>query len=236
MEDDPRRLISDGTGAGLGALVSGLSTLAGADPTTVVALATGGATAGPFLAAAVRRSAAEITQRVPVVTKAAMQRANLSEDDLSARLDGDPNLQPLVQRILEATARTGDRRKLQILGTVLGEAVDQRPRAVDESVVIVETVDALQPVHMRVMEALDREPENVPADHASVWTSEFLEAALQDVSRFGVQGALAGLVGHGLAISSTGFGGGLIVRLSDYGRAMLDVIRAANPEDQQPAP
>lgn len=235
MADEPQQLVSESAGAGLGALVGGLSTLAGADANAVVAWSTGGAAGGPFVAAAIRRSAAEVMQRAPMVTEAAMRRSELSEAELLARLESDGDLQPLVQRIFEAIARTGDQRKLQILGTVLGEAIDERPRALDESILIVETVDSLQPVHMRVMEALNREPENVPADHASVWTPELLEAAVHDVSGFGIQGALAGLVGHGLATSSTGFGGGMVVKLSDFGRAMLDVIRAAVPNDQQPA-
>lgn len=235
MKERPQDLFSDSAGAGLGAFGGGVSTVAGVDPSTVLALSTAGAALGPFFAAALRRGAAAIAHRLPVVTEAAEVRAGLSEDDLAARIESDPELQPLVQRILEATTRTENKRKLQILGTVLGEAVDDRPRALDESILIVETVDALQPVHIRVLEALEREPENVPEGHAQVWTGDFLEAAIKDASGLGVQGAVAGLVGRGLASSRTGLGGVTVFGLSEYGRAMLSVIRESIPGDIEPA-
>ena len=137
----------------------------------------------------------------------------------------DEALQPLVQRIVDAVTRTGDEQKLQALGNVLGEAAGDRPRRIDESVMIVQTLDSLQAVHVRVMQLLDNEPENVPDDHAKVWTIPLVEQNLPDVSTVGAQGALGGLVSQGLVLMSTGFGGGIVFVLSEYGRAMLAVLR-----------
>jgi hypothetical protein len=99
---------------------------------------------------------AEFKRRGVVVVGAAAVGSGLSEDEVLDAVLSDPDLQPLLSRILEAIAHTDSKEKLLLLGTVLGEAINNRPNRLDEDFLIVAALDDLEPVHLRVMELLEQ--------------------------------------------------------------------------------
>jgi hypothetical protein len=87
---------------------------------------------------------------------------------------------------------------------------------------IVAALDDLEPVHLRVMELLEQpaDPENPDQG----WLDSMIEEQIVGVSRVGCQGALGGLVRHGLVAIKGAFGGNIYV-LSDFGQALMAVMR-----------
>lgn len=156
----------------------------------------------------------------------AADAAQTSEDEIVQRILEDKTLQRLVRQVVDAAARTASTRKLRALGAVLGEAATSRPRRVDEDVLIIAALRDLEAAHLRVLEVLegqaDRNNPNIG------WTRSAIEGSISDLTDLGRQAALGGLVSHGL-VATTSLFGDIGYELTDFGRAMLEVLRVSNP-------
>jgi hypothetical protein len=153
-------------------------------------------------------------------------RAGIEPEEFVERLLESNDLQPLIARVLDAAARTNSAWKLRVLGTMLGEAVSDRPPLVDDHALFVSALDELGPVHLRVLEALEQRAD--PSNPNFGWTGKALESAISDVSLVAVQAAVGGLVRHGLVRMEAGYG--LHYEISELGAAFMEVIRLTMPE------
>jgi hypothetical protein len=202
----------------LGATLGGLAGLAMGGPVGAIA----GVAATPALSKWMVRIFDELRGRGDVVAEAAAVSARRSEAEVLDCIVSDVGLQPMVSRVVEAVAHTDSEEKLRLLGAVLGEAIHNRPSRLDEDFLIIAALDELQPVHLRVMEVLEQ-PAN-PEDPDQRWYDSLIEERIVGVSRVGWQGALGGLIRHRLVRDFPGWGIQLY-ELSDFGRALIDVVR-----------
>jgi hypothetical protein len=202
----------------LGATLGGLAGLALGGPVGAIV----GVAATPALAKCMSRILVELGRRGEAVAEAAVLSSDLSEAEVLECIVSDVGLQPLVSRVVEAVAHTDSHEKLRLLGTVLGEAISNRPTRLDEDFLIVAALDDLQPVHLRVMELLEQPANPVDADQR--WYDGLIEERIVGVSRVGWQGALGGLIRHGLVRDFPGWGIDLY-ELSDFGGALIAVMR-----------
>lgn len=176
----------------------------------------------PLMEAWVAKMRQELLRRGRVVAAGAAEASSLEEGDVVQRLLDSDGLQPLVARVLEAAARSGNKAKLGMLGAVLGEAVSSRPRSIDESLLIVAALEDLEGAHLRVLEALEGVPDFQNPDVR--WTSEGIDRAVPDLTAIGRSTAIGGLIRHGLVDTTTVFDG-TGYQITDFGQAMLEAFR-----------
>jgi hypothetical protein len=109
----------------------------------------------PATEAYAERMMQEFQRRGEVITDSAAVASQLEPDEVIERLLTTNGLQPLVMRLLDAAAHTDSTRKLRMLLMILGQAISNRSRRLDEDILIMATLDDLEPAHLRVLEALD---------------------------------------------------------------------------------
>jgi hypothetical protein len=170
----------------------------------------------------------ECQRRGHEITDSASVSSGLEPDEVVQRLLTTDELQPLVMRVLDAAARTDSTRKLRMLGTILGEAISNRPRPLDEDLLIVAALDDLEPAHLRVLEVLER-PVDDPQNPDARWWAGNLENAVPDLTVVGRQAGIGGLLHHGLAVQTSLYGA-IGYEITEFGRAMLEVIRLPLPD------
>jgi hypothetical protein len=224
------QLLPETAGGAFGALIgawvgTGLAGPFGA-ATGLAAGSVVGAGIVPVLERWFSRIQGEFGRRGRVVVEAAGSRGDMTPDEVLERLLDADDLQPLMTRILDAAARTDSVLNLRILGTVLGEALSDRPREVDDYILIATAVNDLGPAHVRVLELLEGPADPTDADRR--WTAGEIEERIGSVSPLGTQAALGGLVRHGLVQNDAGFG--LTYSLTKFGHALLDLIRLIDRE------
>jgi hypothetical protein len=165
----------------------------------------------------------ELRGRGRVVAEAASLTSGLAEEEILDRLLESDELQPLVARILDAASRTNATETLRLLGYVLGESVSNRPRKIDEDLLLVDILTGLEPGHLRVLELFES-----PADPSNPdvnWGVENITATMaDDMSAVGSQAAIGGLLARGLIQTMSGFGGGGN-QITELGRALLSAVR-----------
>lgn len=96
----------------------------------------------------------EFAPRGQTIVDAAVVTSNLDEEQVIEAITTSPELQPVVQRIIDAAARTNHEQTLRLLGAILGDSIGNRPR-IDEDLLFVEGIAGLGPAHLRVLEALE---------------------------------------------------------------------------------
>jgi hypothetical protein len=110
-----------------------------------------------------------------VVAEAASVTSGIGEEEILERLMESDELQPLVARILDAASRTNATEPLRLLGYILGESVSNRPRKIDEDLLLVDILTGLEPGHLRVLELFEGPPDpSNPSNPAAFWTIEKL--------------------------------------------------------------
>ena len=110
---------------------------------------------------------------------------------------------------------------------MLGEHVSDRPRAVDEDLMLVDYIIGLEAGHLRLLEIMEGHANT--ENHDVGWTVETVTGAVgQQLSPAGINSAIGGLLGRGLIESPSGFGGGSIYRITEFGRAVLGALRWSN--------
>lgn len=227
MERPSGNLVSETAGATFGGLIGLWAGTAIGGPDGAVVGSVAGAASVPPMERWFARIRREWSRRGAVIVQAAASRAAIGPEQLVERLLEADDLQPLMARILDAAARTDSAANLQILGTVLGEALSDRPRQIDDYLLIATAVNDLTLAHIRVLEVLEGPAD--PDQNDASWTSRTVEEAITDVSTLGIQAALGGLVRHGLVRTESGYGV-LTYSLTEFGRALLDLIRLIKAE------
>jgi hypothetical protein len=222
VHQDSGNLASETAGATFGGLIGVWASAAipGSDGAAIGSVV--GAGSVPVMERWFARIRNEWSRRGAIIVQAAASRAEIGPEQLVERLLEADELQPLVARILDAAARTNSATNLQILGTVLGEALSDRPRQIDDYLLIATAVNDLTPAHLRILEVLER-PADPDRDEVG-WIAQTIEESIKDVSLLGIQAALGGLVRHGLVRTGVGYGP-LIYSLNEFGQALLDVVR-----------
>jgi hypothetical protein len=217
------KLITATGGAALGVLIG----LIFAGPLGAGAGAAIGVIAQPAMEWVVAKCVPEFRRRGEVVADAASSVSRLGQEEVVERLLESVELQPLVARVLDAASRTSSTETLRLLGLVLGEAVGDRPRTIDEDLMLIDGVRDLEPGHLRLLEVLEQ-----PADRSNStvpWGTEHIADVLADsLTPVGLQAALGGLLGRGLVRPISGFDGGGYA-ITDFGRAVLGALRRSKP-------
>src|SRR5215217_7485295 len=132
VERPSGKLVSDTAGATFGGLIGWWTGTAIGGPDGAEVGAVMGAASGPAMERWFARIRKEWSRRGDVLVQAAASRAEIGPEELVERLLEADDLQPLMARILDAAARTDSATNLKILGTVLGEALSDRPREIDD--------------------------------------------------------------------------------------------------------
>jgi hypothetical protein len=103
--------------------------------------------------------------------------------------------------------------------------VSDRPRRIDEDLMLVEGIRDLEPGHLMLLERFDEHPN--PAYREATWSMPELEALVR-LSPVGLQAAIGGLLGRGLIRPVSGFDGGGY-RVTEFGTALLGALRRSKP-------
>ena len=216
------KLITTTGGAALGFLVG----LIFAGPLGAGAGAAIGVIAQPAMEWVVAKCVPEFRRRGDVVAGAASLASGLGQEEVVERLLESVKHQPLVARVLDAAARTNSTETLRLLGFVLGESVGNRPRTIDEDLMLIEGYPGSEPGHLRLLEVLEQPAD--PSNPAVFWGREHIATDMGgSLSPVGLQAAIGGLLGRGLIQSMSGFGGGY--EITDFGRAVLGALRRSKP-------
>jgi hypothetical protein len=104
------------------------------------------------------RVAGEWRRKTRVVTESALGASGLGPDDLGDALTGDPDIIALTQKILQASAASGNRQKLRGLGELLGRAAANPGDRLDETQVLVAALADLEGPHLLVLDVLMQAP------------------------------------------------------------------------------
>ena len=208
---DPDKLITATGGAALGVLIG----LIFAGPLGAGAGAAMGVIAQPAMEWVVAKCVPEFRRRGDVLADAASSASRLDQDLVVERLLESVEHQPLVARVLDAAARTNATETLRLLGLVLGEAVGDRPRTIDEDLMLIEGVRDLEAGHLRLLEVLEQAAD--PFNPSVFWGMEQIATVVGDnLSPVGIQAAIGGLLGRGLIQPMSGFDGGGYA-ITDFG-------------------
>lgn len=150
--------------------------------------------------------------------------AAVDEEQMLARLVGDPRLEPLIANALDAAARTGFEAKRRVLGRAVVNALVGGEAAVDLGVLRVAALSQLEPVHVRALVALERAVERcegndrTPVEEFNKAQPVPVHAVLQNT---GVVIPATGYIGYGIGAYD----------LSLFGRELLAELRAVTDED-----
>jgi hypothetical protein len=170
-------------GAGLGLLIGWIF----GGPMEAQHAAQLGTVMTPYMEAYAERMMQEFQRRGQVITDSAAVASQLKPDEVIERLLTTDGLDPLVMRVLDAARHTDSTRKLRMLGTILGRAISNKAPPLNEDLLIVATLDDLEPAHLNVLEILE---------HGGLSAAN-LENAVLDLTVVGRQAAIGGLLSHG---------------------------------------
>jgi hypothetical protein len=184
---------------------------------------------GPAAGVFTRRSMVKIREeherRVSLALRAAERIAGLTREELGDAIGEDPELVPLVTRILYAAGMNGYDRTLEAMGRALGDAVRDRDR-IDEVDLILTALADLTAAHVSVLQALARfSTENADAPHHLYVREESV------LSSRVVELCLAGLVSRGLVDGTTGLDAVTEYEISELGRTLLAVLAELDTDD-----
>jgi hypothetical protein len=165
----------------------------------------------------------EFRRRGQILAEAASLTSGLNDEQVVERLLDSEELQPMVARVLDAAARTNSTETLRLLGGVLGEAACDRPRKIDEDLMLVDGITGLEPGHLRVLALFESHAD--PSNPDVNWGVELITAATaDDMSAVASQAAIGGLLSRGLIEARSGFGEGGY-KITEFGRALLGALR-----------
>lgn len=184
---------------------------------------------GPFLGPVAERLSGSLrrehARNVSVALRAAERTSGLSREDLGEAIDQDPDLVPLVTRVLYAAGMTGSDEVLKLMGAALGDAINDRIR-IDESEMVLAALTNLRAHHLRVLELLAESPPPPPITDTQGgigrWWSRLIQERL-DFSEEVVILCVAGLTSGGMLRTVATYGGDAY-ELTDLGRALLEVL------------
>ena len=202
------------------------------------------AVATPLTRRMVQLVAAEWRRKSDVIADTALRASGLGDpEDFCSALVGDPDMIALTQKILWAASVSGDDRRLQALGTLLGRAAG-RPGGdrLDETQLLVSALADLEAPHLIVLDVIaDPAPDDAQVrSHPGSELAEsepvgWLPEQVQEQVNLDPQFMLAclnALTRHGLASTLGVLGGGQRFRITQLGRAIAIVMHGpGSPSD-----
>jgi hypothetical protein len=163
----------------------------------------------------------ERERRVSVALNAAERIAGMSREELGDAIEEDPDLVPLVTRILYAAGMNRYDRTLAAMGRALGDAVRDRERINEVDLILTALAD-LRGEHIVVLQYLVAEYQVSP----NITVRPSLGAVAEDTG-LSVQLCmlcLAALSSRGLVATVGGLDGTNVYEPTDLGRILLDVL------------
>jgi hypothetical protein len=165
----------------------------------------------------------ESQRRHSVALAAAERVSGMSREDIAVAIADNPDLVPLLTRLLYTSGMTRDDRTLRLLGAALADAV-VHPARIHDADMISRVLTDFTPAHFVVLRTMS-EPNTFrrnPDDIADEWQESVVihESGLPPgVGRMALSGAIAA----GLVIEVGKVMGHTVV-LSDFGRTALELI------------
>lgn len=169
----------------------------------------------------------------------AERRTGLQREQLAEVLAEQPRLIGLHSRLLYGIGMNGHDQVIRAMGLVLGDAVNALDR-VDECDIILMSIADLNGAHISVLQKLAEDPPpwstpysgNPPSDRPVKhgWNRGNILEAFPEEHRPVVGTSLLALVSRGLIEGMNVFGG-TGYSLSEWGQALLDVIRALDTDE-----
>lgn len=186
----------------------------------MVELVPGGSLISGPLSRLTKAARKEHKRRRSVAIAAAVEMSELdSAEDLAEAIAEDPDLIPLLTRVLYAAGMNGYDDVLETLGAALGSAVADRGR-VDEVSMLLTAVEDLTRLHIQVLHAA-RHRVRI---HPDTFDLKELLSYAEDIPEMQVKTATAGLVAHGL-LETVSLYGSLGWRVTSLGRNVLDLVQ-----------
>ena len=190
---------------------------------------------GPLLEPLASRAAdavrAEYRRNTSTALRAAERASGMSREDLQERIADDPNLVPLLVKVLFSAGTNGFDDVLKAMGAALGAAVLD-PNTVNDAEIVLAAISDLKKHHIHLLTAATQEPPLVQVEGEDPrrvhWMLETLatEAGMSD-DMTGL--CAAGLVNSGL-LRTMSLYGGLGYEVTDLGRLVLEVLAAHRDE------
>jgi hypothetical protein len=194
----------------------------------MVELVPGGSLVSGPIAKLTKAARREHGRRRSVAIAAAVELSGLgSAEDLAEAVADDPDLIPLLTRVLYAAGMNGYDEVLEILGAALGSAVADRDR-VDEVSMILASLENLTRLHIQVLGAATIRVRQVPDTFD---LAELLDYA-EGIPEEHVKTALAGLVANGL-VETVSLYGALGWRVTRMGHRVLRLIHTYRDRRQR---
>lgn len=177
----------------------------------------------------------EWTRNRSVALRAAEETSGLTREDLCEQISEDPNLVPLLTRLLHAAGQNGHDRTLRAMGLAFGDAIRDRGR-IDECEAILTSLADLGSTHVQVLELLAQSPPIEPDRESRFWSRDEIGSAAQLPASL-VLLVPAALISRGLveqpaleeidggSVISAYTGNDVRLEITDLGRLVLEVIQ-----------
>jgi hypothetical protein len=128
--------------------------------------------------------------------------------------------------VIDAASQTNSTEILTLLGGMLGASVSDRPRRIDEDLMLVDGMRGLEPAHLMLLEQFERPAD--PSNPDVAWgTERITESIGESLTAAGRQAAIGGLLGRGLIQRIAGFDGGGYM-ITEFGSALLGALRRSS--------
>jgi CheY-like chemotaxis protein len=88
------------------------------------------------------------------------EAAHLAGDEVLERLKGDPYLEEVVTRAIQVAVVTAHEQKRRLLARVVAAGL-RDDALIDETLLLVRTIDAIDPPHLQVLAILNRAPNHL---------------------------------------------------------------------------
>jgi hypothetical protein len=175
---------------------------------------------GGALASVYERTSQHTRENIALTGAAAIAEAG-DEELLLRRIQEDERLSYLFLNVCEAAARTAAAEKKLLLGKLLGRAVRDEAE-IDRGEIAERILRDLEPPHLRAMSEL------ADAADATRAGGEVSQHAFNEVMDKYPSPVRAALERHGLVSTAGTYDGGeIVIGLNDFGRWLLEEVRAA---------
>ena len=188
--------------------------------------------------------AREVNRNRSTVLRLAEQAAGISREDLAERIAEQPQLVPLVVRVMYAAGMNGHDSTLLLLAGYLGSALADDDE-IDDAELMISAIADLTERHIHVLALLEGPPwEAVGEEESEVsgWTTGVLLRATDlrpEVALTAARGLLrSGLVsdlgpgGQGPTYNDLKHGGSLLT-ITEMGRSVLEVLRVVKERESR---
>lgn len=181
----------------------------------------GGAVLGPLGRRVSRRIREGRARRMSRALAAAERMADMSREEIGNAIADDPDLVPLVVRLLYASGMNGCDETLDAMGAALGGAIRDRDR-VDEAAIVLGAIDGLQAEHSAVLRTLASPPPQTETGGTGVWWPSAVMTHVDLPERVTTL-CVAHLVARGLVRTESRWGGHSY-ELTELGAALLGLL------------